>query len=100
MMEHADRVDIVEPHQQREIIDVTLDDMDIGKLTGIVKCNLDGFAEIDTDNFTRAELGRAPGMATFTTAGIEDQFTAKEVSRYWSDPIEKLLFVELIEMGK
>src|ERR1051326_5180580 len=98
MMKHADRVDVIELHAKRQIIDIALDNMNVGKIARILKSHFHGIAEIDADHLTRAKARRTPGMASLAAAGIEDQLVAKEVSTDRFDPIEKLLFVDLIKM--
>src|SRR5437868_11928446 len=97
-MQHADRKCVIKDAREGQVVDVCLDDVRVRQIPRRGKGSLNRIAKIDSDNISRAKLGRELRMSSLPATAFEHNFVFEEFAGDRSNPGQKLVFVTSLKL--
>src|SRR5215203_5078816 len=96
MMQDADRKRVVKLLRERQVKNVSLNDVNIRQRTRGSKRRFHSYAEIDTDNLARTPARGQLRMPPLAATAFEHHFVAKKLRLHGRDPADQLFRVAFV----
>src|SRR5258708_1583232 len=93
MVQHPDRECVIKDSRERQVVDISLDDMCVRQFAGRGERSLNRVAKIDADDISGAKPRGQLRMSPLPTTAFEHDFVFEEFSGDRSNPGEKLVLV-------
>ena len=101
MVQHADRECVIKDSRERQVVDISLDNVRVRQFARRGERSLNRVAKIDADDISGAKPRSQLRMSSLPATAFKHDFVFEEFSGDRSNPREKLLLVaglELVEM--
>src|SRR5882724_4870237 len=100
MVQHSDRECVIKDSRERQVVDISLDNMRVRQFAGRGKRSLNRVAKIDADDISGAKPRGQLRMSPLPTTAFEHDFVFEEFSGDRSNPGEELVLVACFRLGK
>src|SRR6266850_2093122 len=100
MMQHADRECIIKHPCKGQMINVSLNDMNVFQPPGCGKGGFHGSAEINADYIPGAPTCGQRCVSSFSASAFKHNLVLKEIRDHRRDPAKELIRVELITVSE
>jgi hypothetical protein len=100
MVQDAYAIDVLEDTPQRQVINVSLNDVRIRQVTRVDESGVHGVGNVNADYVRGPKSGCQGDVTTLSATAVENHFALKEVFANRVNPVKKFCLVGRLNLGE